>query len=225
MSNLTLKKSDSTEVISAEQGKLIDRAKVYLKADEAAERQGLMYKFLIGATLLTLKDCTPHGQFEEVKKIHFPESSRRTVAYAMQFAEAAQFFAKGKCATIAHLVSGDRLLTAGELSEKEKSALIEDIEKVDKGGMVRTIQEHLKKKTKPKPETEEQVEAAAQHAHDEREKNIAAVWSNAEAALKHLLHLKDVDFVLAPPAQRLALSALCVRVNKRITEVRPTKKS
>lgn len=143
----------------------------------------------------------------------------------MQFSEAVYFFAKGKCPTVGHLVEGDHLISGGKLSKEQEEQLCLEIEKVDKGGVVRTIQEHLKKKTKPKPETEEEVEAAAQHAHDEREKNIAAVWSNAEAALKHLLHLKDVDFVLAPPAQRLALSALCVRVNKRITEVRPTKKS
>ena len=220
-----LQKSAPTEVISAEQGKLIDRAKVYLKAESATEQQQRMYLFLVGATLLTLKDCTPHGSFEDAKKKFFPDEQTSRLGRAMQFAEAVNYFARGKFPTIGNMVSGDRLLTAGELSEKEKSTLVEEMAKTDKGGVVRTIQEHLKKKTKPKPETEEEVEAAAQHAHDEREKNIAAVWSNAEAALKHLLHLKDVDFVLAPPAQRLALSALCVRVNKRITEVRPTKKS
>ena len=210
MPNTSLQKNEPTEVISAEQGRLIDRAKVYLKADTVTEQQSLMYKFLIGATLITLKDCTPHGQFEEVKKLHFPDDAKRTIDRALQFAQAVQFFAKGKFATVANLVSGDRLLTAGELSETEKSALVGEIEKVDKGGVMKTIQAWYKKKH-PEPKTEPTIE---DKFNAEQAQVDAIAGDFCKAAF--LLLLDPATIVKLSPARRQEVLAAGVKVNDAI---------
>ena len=206
------------EVISAEQGKLIDRAKVYLKAEAVTEQHQRMYLFLIGATLLTLKDCTPHGNFEDAKKIFFPDVVNSRMCRAVTYAEAVTFFAKGKSPTIGDLTKGDRLLAAGELSEKEKEQLVEEMVKTDKGGVMKTIQAwHNKKAPKEKPQED------PLHAHDEHLKNIHALFANFEAAALALLDeglLPAIDFATEPAAMRDTVSALCVRIGKRVKQAK-----
>ena len=48
----------------------------------------------IGATLLTLKDCTPHGQFEKAKLEFFPNEHGSRLTRAMTYAEAVSFFCR-----------------------------------------------------------------------------------------------------------------------------------
>ena len=213
-----LQKSEPAEIISAEQGKLIDRAKVYLAAEAVSAQHQRGYIFLVGATMLTLKDCTPHGHFDELKKIHFPDSSLRTISNAMYFAEAVKFFSKGKSATVADLVSGDRLLTAGDLTDQEKQALIADIEKVNKGGVMKTIQAWHNKKAPKAAEPKNEL-----HAHEEHLAFIHALFEKFEAAALALLDealLPPIDFATEPRAMRDAVGALCVRVNKRVKQAK-----
>ncbi|HXI70284.1 MAG TPA: hypothetical protein VNN22_08000 [Verrucomicrobiae bacterium] len=206
------------EVISAEQGKLIDRAKVYLKAEAVTEQHHRMYLFLIGATLLTLKDCTPHGFFESTAQKFFGGEHSSRLTRCIRYAEAVTFFTKGKSATIADLAKGDRLLSAGELSEKEKEQLLEEITKVDKGGVLKTIQAwHNKKAPKEKP-AEDPL-----HAHEEHLKNIHALFANFEAAALALLDeglLPAIDFATEPAAMRDTVSSLCVRIGKRVKQAK-----
>ena len=213
-----LQKTEPAEVISAEQGKLIDRAKVYLAAEAVTEQHQRMYLFLIGATLHTLKDCTPNGSFEDAKVKFFPDVQRSRLGRAMMFADAVNFFAKGKYPTIGHLVSGDRLLTAGDLSEKEKETLVAEMQKTDKGGVMKTIQAwHNKKAPKEKPERNEL------HAHEEHLASIHALFAKFEAAALALLDealLPPIDFATEPKAMRDAVGALCVRVNKRVKQAK-----
>ena len=206
----TSQKSDQPQVISAQQGKLLDRVNVYLKADANLERNSLAYKFLIGATLLTLKDCTPHGKFDELVKAQFPDSARSTCTRAMQFAEAVNFFGKGKLCTVHNLVSGDRLLTAGELSETEKSALVGEIEKVDKGGVMKTIQAWYKKKH-PEPKTEPTIE---DKFNAEQAQVDAIAGDFCKAAF--LLLLDPATIVKLSPARRQEVLAAGVKVNDAI---------
>ena len=203
-----------SEVISAEQGKLIDRANVYLKAEAVTEQHQRMYLFLIGATLLTLKDCTPHGSFERLAQEFFPGEHRSRLQRSVTYAEAVTFFAKGKSPTIGHLSKGDRLLTSGDLSEREKEQLVEEMAKTDKGGVMKTIQAwHNKKNPAPK-EVEDEISKHAKHLA-----GIHLLFENYQAAALALLDeglLPLIDFTTEPAAMRQAVGALSVRVNKRV---------
>lgn len=218
MSTTTVEKSPASDVVSAEQGKLIDRTKVYVQAHAVTEQQERMYSFLIGVTLLTLKDCTPHGQFEDLKKIHFPETPKTTLNYAMQFADAVKFFSKGKLPAISDLANGDRLLTAGELSETEKQTLVEEVEKVNKGGIRKTIQAWNKKKAPQLKEPKDEL-----HAHQEHLANIHSLFTRFEAAALALLDealVTPIDFATEPSGMRETVAGLCVRVGKRCQQAR-----
>lgn len=214
----SLQKNEASEIISVEQGKLIDRAKVYLQAEAVSEQHQRMYLFLIGATLHTLKDCTPHGSFEKMAQQFFPGEHKSRLHRAVTYAEAVQFFAKGKSPTIGHLVAGDRLLTAGELSESEKQTLVEEMQKTDKGGVMKTIQEWNKKKA-PKPKAPQDE----LHAHKEHLANIHAIFERFEAAALALLDeslLPAIDFATEPKAMHETVAALCVRIGKRVKQAR-----
>lgn len=212
-----LQKSEPAEVISAEQGKLIDRAKVYLKAEAVSEQHQRMYLFLIGATLHTLKDCTPHGQFEDVKQKFFPDVERSRLGRAMMFAEAVNFFAKGKYPTIGHLVSGDRLLSAGELSEAEKETLVVEMQKTDKGGVMKTIQAWHNKKN-PQPKAEAPADVAKQ-------KLEAALEFVAELQAKMALAQKSLFLSLVPEAQLDALEDERLELGNYIKQIRARRKN
>jgi hypothetical protein len=213
MSNL--QKSEPQEVISAQAGKLVDRAHVYLSAQLTTEKQDRGYIFLIGSTLLALELHLPGWSSEKIHSTFFKDIPRSRLYRALQFANAVLFLSKGKIPIIGIIADGDRLLTAGELSEREKSELIEGVEKVNKGGVMKTIQAWHNKKNPPVKEPKDEL-----HAHEEKVKNITAGFQDAADGLDFLVQMKDVDFVLANPALRAALKNKCDAISARIHKFR-----
>jgi len=202
--------SSAAEVISAEQGKLIDRAKVYSAAHTNTERNSIMYLFLLGTTLTLLKEATPYGKFEELKAKEFPEEHGSRLHRAMQFSEALKFFAKGKHFLIGNLTAGDRLLAAGELSEKEKAQLVEEMAKTDKGGVLKTIQAWHNKKA-PK----EKVEPTIEDKFNAEQAQVDALAGDfCKAAF--LLLLDPQTLVKLKPTRRAEVLAAGIKVNDAI---------
>lgn len=189
-----MKQGDTLEVISAEQGQLIDHAKLYAKAHAQTEQHERMYLFLIGATLQQLKTITPHGGFDALKKVHFPEAQGSRLTRAMQFAEAVGYFAKGKLPTIGNLKDGQKLLAAGTLEDAEKEALAKEISDATKNkGVMETIGDWRKKiAPKHKPTPEEEAKGEKREANDFAKSVLG--WLNqswSDAGLEMLARCDD----------------------------------
>lgn len=199
-----LQRVESGDVVNAEQGQLLDRYHVYEDAFRLSVNHSKGYAYLCGKTLHALKEITPHGKFEALKLSQFPEKTRSVLGRFMQFSEAVDF---RKIPTVGFLKDGQMLLTLGD---RDKEKILEAVADVtgDKG-IVETIHDWRKKTaTKPGP-----VDAVKQE--EEHQKNIVAIYERAEAALKGVLQLKDVDFVLGGKVLRQSVASLCVRYGKQ----------
>lgn len=194
----------ATAVVSAEQGKLIDRAKVYLGAEIQSERHRWMFLFLTGACLHQLKAGCAHGQFEQLKLEHFPNEHGSRLTRAMQFSEAVQYLAKGKLPTIGNLAEGEKLLQAGELSEAEKAELVEAVSQATKDrGVMETINEYRKKKNPPHKSTPEDRAADQKRAADDFAKMVLGALNQAqsESGLELLMEAPDAVVTLIEDAR------------------------
>ena len=204
-----IQKVTASEVITAEQGQLIDRAKQYCSAHATTEKHERMYLFLIGATLHALKGITPHGQFEQVKLNNFPEKARTTLGRGMTFVDAVQFFAKDKYPTVGYLGQGELFLTGGDLPDAKKDKLADEIEKASKGrGVVELIKDFKKKTNKPKPAAERTAEDLVD-AENKAAEELANVYLTAASALM----LDEQSIVRLSPAKKLEVLAAGIKLN------------
>lgn len=192
-------------VVSAEQGKVIDHAKVYYEATISKGNEFLGYAYLCGKALLALKDITPHGQFGELKESLWPEKARQTLDRYMLFTQATD----SKKLTVSILKDESFLLADKELPKTVQEEVFDAVLKSTKGkGMMETIHE-WKKKNAPKPAPLNEVEK-----EQADRKNIEAIYETCYAACLRVLQLKKADKALLPRATRDKLSALWVRCNK-----------
>lgn len=205
-----------TTVVSAEQGSVIEHAKVYYDATIAKGNEFAGYAYLCGKALLVAKEiAVDHGQFTKLKTSVFPEKALRTLDNYMNFAKAVD----AKNATVAFLKDDSFLLTDRELPKTVQEQVFEAVAKSTKGkGMMETILD-WKKKNAPKPAPVDAVKQEEQH-----QQTVEESFTTATQKLEWVLHWKDADFALASPAARKALAAICVRYGKRNKSLKPAKK-
>jgi hypothetical protein len=215
-------KADNLEVVTAEQGTLIDRAKVYSQAHAQTEMHERMYLFLVGATLQQLKDITPHGGFEKLKQLHFAAEQTSRLGRAMNFAEAVVHFARGKFPTIGNLEEGNRLLLDSELKDGEKEKLAEEIAKATKGkGVMETIGDWRKKVHKEKTKAEPPASATDVAAQKMKAASDFATALRAQMALGQ----KNQHLALIPDAELVALDDERIELGRYIASLRKNRKA
>lgn len=203
----------SQEIITKEQGVLIDRSKAYLDASEQSVKHFKAYAFLAGRTLHALKEITPHGQFETLRNKFLPDRAPSTIKNYMGFAEAVA----SKKPTIGFLTD-DRLLSDRALTEAEKDKVVEAVGKVTgEKGLVEVIREHQKKKNKKpahEPTPDEIVQAELDQAN-----------GLADAVLDAIAVLLTSDALAkVSPAKRENLLGQGIRLNDAIRAIKPAKK-
>ncbi len=160
-------------VVAKFQADRIERIKAYHAGCLKSFADQMGYAYLAGAELVSLKDETPHGQFEKVKEEQFTEIPRSSLGRYMQFAEAIQ----AKYPTVGYL-RPTKLLTNGTFDEKEQGKVLKAVHDVADGktltqlyrdlGVIR--QKEPKQYHPPKPVKPEDAEAAAKSQADEAAK-------------------------------------------------------
>jgi hypothetical protein len=133
--------------LTAEQGALLDKLKLYSKAEDQSRLARKMFAYLKGRTANALFEITEKGVFEKLMEGIFPDTKRRWLYYCRDFAAAVDI---GKHAPLKFLPD-NRLLKAGDLQEDEKEKVQHAIEKVtgDKGVMT-VIKDYKKKLAREK---------------------------------------------------------------------------
>lgn len=207
-SQIVVAPEGSLDLISPEQAQVIEVAKNYSAGFKAGVAHTKGYALLFGAALNQLKEITPHGQFGELAQKSFPEYSDRWLRTLMNYAE----HRKLKTEVTSVLANGQMLLA---LPDAKKEKLFEHIESITGDKSIEQIaQEVVKAKANAKakdapPVSDVQKEKA-------RQDGVTASFETVEAALRRVTNLKDADFVMASPALRKSVAALCVRFGKRM---------
>lgn len=205
-------------VLTAEQGALFDKLKLYSQAEDQSRLERKTFAYLKGRTANALREITDKGLFVELLGAAFPETKQRWLYYCMDFAAAVDV---GKNAPLKFLPD-NRLLKRDEITEQEKEKVQSAIEKVtgDKGVMT-VIKDHKKKLAREKAKDAPPVDAVAKEkAH---QLAIEESFQSAIAKLEWVLHWKDTEFVLGSAANKKALAAICVRFGKRMKSLKKFK--
>jgi len=202
-------------VLTPEQGALLDKLKLYSKAEDKSRLERKMFAYLKGRTANALKEITDHKQFTALVAQTFPESTVRWLQFCMNFSTAVD---TGKNAPVKFLPD-NRLLKPGDLPEDEKEKVQHAIEKVtgDKGVMS-VIKDWKKKIARDKAKEAGPVDAVKQE--QERQKNITAIFQTLEANLRRVVELKDIDFVMPEIALRNSIARLAIRYGKRMKQTK-----
>lgn len=137
----------------------------------SAFKSQMGYAFLAGVELLNVKQCLPHGEFEQWIKANLPKLSGGSRQNYMKFAEALS-----KSSTIEDLRPAAFQLTNGELSESDKEKVLKGVYKAADGktltefyralGVIRPKEKQ--KFTPAKPMSPDEELAAERAAADER---------------------------------------------------------
>ncbi|HXF15452.1 MAG TPA: hypothetical protein VN496_00520 [Burkholderiales bacterium] len=205
----------STELITAASAERIERIKTYHASCQRAGGDILAYWALTGLELLALKEETPHGEFEDLKKREFGDIPRACLGRYMQFAGDL----KVKYPTVGYLVADRCLLTNGELSGEQRETVLQAVHEVADGKTVTAFFRELRMMRQPKKQQYHrpgQVDAQKQAAHE------AKLARDHILTLAHDLGLAREELHLVDDATRDALFDACLEIT---TFVRVAKQS
>lgn len=210
-----MNKGNEVEVISQEQGQVIDVAKAYAGGLKSSAVHYKGYGFLFGVALNQLKEITPHGKFETLAAQQFPDFTDRWLRELMTFSKALKL--KTELSSV--LKNGQLLL---ELPEEKKEELFDEIETRmgDKG--IREVVFDWKKKQQRAKQKDEPAPSAADVA---AQKMKAASDFVEELRSKMALALKNKNLALVPDAELDALEDDRIELGHYITALRKNRKS
>lgn len=206
-------------VLTAEQSALLDKLKLYGKAEDHNRLEKKFLAYYRGRAANALKEITDHKLFTPLLVQTFPEKTVRWLQFCMNFASAVDV---GKNAPV-RLLPDSRLLKGETLSKSEEEKIGEAVLKVtgDKG--IKTVIKDYKKKI-----AREKLKDAPPVDAVQREKQLQAdveeSGKSAIAKLEWALHWKDAEFVMMTPATEKALAAICVRFGKRVKGLKKLRK-
>lgn len=205
-------------VLTSEQGALFDKLKLYSQAEDESRLERKTFAYLKGRAANALREITDKGLFVELLGAAFPETKQRWLYYCMDFAAAVDI---GKNAPVKFLPD-NRLLKREEITEQEKEKVQHAIEKVtgDKGVMS-VIKDWKKQQARAAAKNAPAPDAVA--LAKEHQRNMVAIFQTAETALRRVVELKDVDFVMADIALRNSVAGLAVRYGKKFQQTKPMK--
>lgn len=203
------------EVLTAEQSALLDKLKLYGKAEDHNRLEKKFLAYYRGRAANALKEITDHKQFGPLLAQTFPEKTVRWLQFCMNFATAVDI---GKNAPV-RLLPDSRLLKGEMLSKTEEEKIGEAVLKVTGEKGIKTVIKDWKK---------QQARAAAKNApapdavkqEQERQKNITAIFQTLEANLRRVVELKDIDFVMPEIALRNSIAGLAIRYGKRMKQTK-----
>jgi len=203
----------STELITAQSAERIERIKNYHASCQRAGGDILGYWALTGLELLALKEETPHGKFEELKKLEFGDIPRACLGRYMQFADDL----KAKYPTVGYLASDRKLLMNGELSGEQRETVLKAVHEVADGKTVTAFFRELRMIRQPK--------TAAYHPAKALDPKKAAELEEKEARDFALTVANDLDLVklhLLDDAARDALYDACLKITVSVRQAKQT---
>lgn len=205
-------------VLTAEQGALLDKLKLYSKAEDQSRIERKMFAYLKGRTANALAEITEHGQFNDLVVQIFPENKVRWLRYCRDFASAVDI---GKNAPVKFLPD-NRLLKREEITEQEKEKVQHAIEKVtgDKGVMT-VIKDYKKKLARAK----EKTAPAPSPADEAKQRMESACVIVAEVRQKMAVLAKTKMLALIPDDLLEALEEDRITFGRDIAEVKKHRKA
>lgn len=205
-------------VLTAEQGALLDKLKLYTKAEDQTRLERKALAYLKGRAANALEAITEHGLFNNLIAITFPENSLRWLRYCRDFAAAVDI---GKNAPLKYLPD-NRLLKPGDLSEDEKEKVAHALEKVTgEKGIKAVIKDYKKKLAREKAKDAPPIDAVTREkAHQE---SMALIGTTALESLRRYVELKLADKALVPVTTRKEIDAMCVRNGREAKQLKTYK--
>lgn len=198
-------------------------------------------KFLLGLHCYWIKSQINHGEFGPWLQKHLPDLCRlkngETPQPKKQLAEAMKFCSDA--AEQAGLTIDQMLEKLGKIQIPPKGGicpggeilLLEDAKlpndaKQLKEQLLHGIQLQLAFENGEKTSVQEaskRKKLSPSEQHAEHVKNIEANFEHAASALTLLIQMKDVDFVMAAPAERKRLADICLRLRNRVKKTKKEK--